>query len=138
MDRWLARLHAALAARWVEYLALCGLAAVFVYSGVDKLLHFSAAAREFASVGLQPAAPLVAATIVSQLGGSLLLFTHRFKAIGALLLAGFTAAATLVAHRFWEMPPTRYVPELNAFLEHLGLIGGFLLVALIAARRPLR
>jgi uncharacterized membrane protein YphA (DoxX/SURF4 family) len=34
-----------------------------------------------------------------------------------------------VANRFWEIPlPDRFGVE-NAFFEHLGLVGGFLLVA---------
>ena len=49
--------------------------------------------------------------------------------LGALWLAGFTPIATLVANRFWELvPPSRFMAE-NQFFEHLGLIGGFLLVA---------
>jgi len=39
------------------------------------------------------------------------------------------APATFIANRFWELPmPDRVMVE-NAFFEHLGLIGGFLLVA---------
>src|SRR5712672_1234617 len=47
-----------------------------------------------------------------------------------LALAGFTLMATLIALRFWELPPgqERFMAA-NAFFEHLGLVGGFLLVA---------
>jgi uncharacterized membrane protein YphA (DoxX/SURF4 family) len=37
--------------------------------------------------------------------------------------------ATFVANRFWETPlPKRYATG-NSFFEHLGLVGGFILVA---------
>jgi uncharacterized membrane protein YphA (DoxX/SURF4 family) len=38
--------------------------------------------------------------------------------------------ATLIALRFWELPQgdDRFMAA-NAFFEHLGLVGGFLLVA---------
>jgi uncharacterized membrane protein YphA (DoxX/SURF4 family) len=38
--------------------------------------------------------------------------------------------ATLIALRFWELAPgqERFMAA-NAFFEHLGLVGGFLLVA---------
>jgi hypothetical protein len=37
--------------------------------------------------------------------------------------------ATFIADRFWEIPmPDRFMAE-NSFFEHLGLVGGFLLVA---------
>jgi uncharacterized membrane protein YphA (DoxX/SURF4 family) len=43
--------------------------------------------------------------------------------------------ATFVANRFWEMqPPQRFMVE-NSFFEHLGLIGGFLLVAWLDLRK---
>jgi uncharacterized membrane protein YphA (DoxX/SURF4 family) len=41
----------------------------------------------------------------------------------------FTLIVTFVANRFWEISlPDRFMIE-NAFFEHLGLVGGFLLVA---------
>ena len=50
---------------------------------------------------------------------------------GALALMAFTLAATLIANRFWGLPPgpERFMAA-NGFFEHLGLAGGFLLVAL--------
>jgi uncharacterized membrane protein YphA (DoxX/SURF4 family) len=49
--------------------------------------------------------------------------------LGAFWLAAFTLVATFVANRFWEIPlPDRFMVE-NAFFEHLGLVGGFLLIA---------
>jgi uncharacterized membrane protein YphA (DoxX/SURF4 family) len=55
--------------------------------------------------------------------------TGIYRWFGALWLAGFTLLATFVANRFWEMqPPQSFMVE-NSFFEHLGLVGGFLLVA---------
>ncbi len=50
--------------------------------------------------------------------------------LGALGLGVFTLFATMTALRFWEQPVghDRFMAA-NAFFEHLGLIGGFLLVA---------
>jgi uncharacterized membrane protein YphA (DoxX/SURF4 family) len=48
---------------------------------------------------------------------------------GCAYTGGFTLFATFVANRFWETPlPKRYATE-NSFFEHLGLVGGFILVA---------
>lgn len=45
------------------------------------------------------------------------------------MLAGFTLMATFVANRFWEMTqPARFMAK-NGFFEHIGLVGGFVLVA---------
>ena len=66
---------------------------------------------------------------MTELVASLLILFGYYRWIGALWLAGFTLVATLVANRFWEIPlPDRFGVE-NAFFEHLGLVGGFLMVA---------
>ncbi len=69
------------------------------------------------------------ATILTELGASALILSGYYRWIGALWLAGFTLVATFVANRFWEIPqPERFMAE-NSFFEHIGLIGGFVLVA---------
>src|SRR2546428_436140 len=77
-----------------------------------------------------PFAPAIAGvTIVTELVGSALILSGVYRWLGALGLAGFTLIATFVANRFWEIPqPDRFMVE-NAFFEHLGLVGAFLLVA---------
>jgi XapX domain-containing protein len=113
----------------IRLVALFGLCAAYLQGGLQKLLDFSGAVAEAQHFGL-PLAPVVAgATIVTELAGSVLVLTGRYRWVGALWLAGFTLAATFLANRFWEIPsPDRFMVE-NAFFEHLGLIGGFLLVA---------
>ena len=111
-------------------LARCALAAVFVYSGIDKLVHFDAAVAEVAGFGFQPATVLAAATIASQLLGAVLLIAGgRAAILGALLLAAFTAAVTVLVHRFWLLDGVDQVRTASTFLEHVGLVGGFLLLA---------
>jgi uncharacterized membrane protein YphA (DoxX/SURF4 family) len=62
-------------------------------------------------------------------GRQILILSGIYRWAGALVLAGFTLFATSVANRFWEMvPPERFMAA-NAFFEHIGLIGGFILVA---------
>jgi uncharacterized membrane protein YphA (DoxX/SURF4 family) len=122
----------------LDLLARAGLCLAFVYSGVSKLFDFPAAIAEQAHFGLQPAAFFAAATIAVQLGGSLLvLFARgRWRALGAAMLAVFTLIATVIGHAFWSMQGMERFHNLNAFLEHAGLIGGFLLVGLHAFSRP--
>jgi transmembrane protein len=117
-------------------LARAGLCLAFLYSGVAKLLDFPGAIEEQAHFGLQPAALFAAATIAVQLGGSaLVLFARgRAQAFGAAALAGFTLVATLIGHAFWTMTGIERFQNLNAFLEHAGLIGGFLMIAVLALR----
>jgi uncharacterized membrane protein YphA (DoxX/SURF4 family) len=92
-------------------------------------MDFSGAVAEAEHFGL-PAAPMAAlATIVTELAGSALILSGFHRWLGALWLAVFTLCATFVANRFWELPVTERFMAENAFFEHLGLVGGFLLVA---------
>lgn len=112
--------------RWVALLLLC---AAYLQGGIGKALDFSSAIAEMAHFGLAPAAPLALATIVLELGASVLILTGLYRWAGALFLAVFTLAASFLANQFWQAPPADRFTLENAFFEHLGLVGGFLLVA---------
>jgi uncharacterized membrane protein YphA (DoxX/SURF4 family) len=86
--------------------------------------------REIEHFGLAPSGPLAIAVIALELGASVMILTGFYRWLGALALAGFTLMATLIALRFWELPAgqERFMAA-NAFFEHLGLVGGFILVA---------
>ncbi len=111
---------------WLALLLLCG---AYLQGAFNKATDFAGAIAEMQHFGLAPAAPLAAATIVFEFGASLLVLTGFYRWLGALGLAGFTVMATFVANRFWEMgTPERFMAA-NAFFEHWGLAGAFLLVA---------
>ena len=118
----------------VHFIALLGLCAAYLQGGLVKLFDFGAAVAETQGFGIPFAGAATAATIVTELAGSALILTGFWRWLGALWLAGFTLFATFMANRFWEIqPPQRFMVE-NSFFEHLGLIGGFLLVAWLDLR----
>ena len=113
----------------VRWIALLLLVSAYLQGGLDKATDFAGAIGEMHHFGLEPAAPLALAVIALELGASLLILSGRLRWLGALALAAFTLAATFVANRFWSAPTAdRFMLE-NGFFEHLGLVGGFLLVA---------
>jgi transmembrane protein len=76
---------------------------------------------------------VVIGTIIIELGASLLLIAGRLVWLAAGALGVFTAIATLIAHAFWTIDdPVQHFQALNAFLEHLSLIGGLALAAVLA------
>lgn len=118
----------------IYFVALPGLCAAYLQGGVDKVLDFEGAVAAVRHFGLEPAAPMAVATIITELCGSALILMGIFRWLGALWLAGFTLLATFAANRFWELAPaSRFMAE-NQFFEHLGLIGCFLLVAWLDVR----
>lgn len=114
------------AVRWLALLALCG---AYLQGGLVKLLDFNGAQAEMAHFGLHPAHLAAAAVILLELGASALVLTGRLRWLGALALAGFTAAAALMANRYWEAPADARFMTMNAFYEHIGLAGAWVLVA---------
>ena len=107
---------------------LC-LAIVFLYSGVDKLWHWRSSIEEVRSDGLPWPAAFAGATVFTQLVGGFLVATGFFAWLGALLLAGFTVAATVIGHRFWLRRGAEFRHELTTCLEHLAIVGGLLLLS---------
>ena len=109
---------------------MLGLCAAYLQGGVDKAADFNGAISEMQHLGLAPAIPLVVAVIVLELGASVMILTGFYRWLAASVLGGFTLMATLIALRFWELPAghERFMAA-NTFFEHLGLAGGFLLVA---------
>ncbi len=119
----------------IGFLARLCLASPFIGSGFGKLLDFSGAVTEAGALGLRPAALVAGAVILVQLGGSALFLTRRWCWLGAGLLAGFTVAATLIAHPFWRFEGHDRVRQVATFLEHLAIVGGFAAASLLVHRR---
>lgn len=120
-----------MAARILGWLGLLGLCAAYLQGGLNKLLDIPGGVAEAEHFGLPLPLAVTIATIVLELGASALILSGRWRWLGALALGVFTLAATGIALRYWEMPPgiPRFMAA-NAFYEHLGLAGAFLLVAL--------
>ncbi|CAM3031999.1 MULTISPECIES: DoxX family protein [Sphingomonas] len=120
------------AAWFAARLALCG---AYMLGGVIKLTDWPGAVAEQTHFGMTPPALWAAITIAVELVGPLLILTGRFVWLGAGMLGVFTALAALTANAFWTMPPgpERFAAT-NGFFEHIGLVGGFVLVAMLAGR----
>lgn len=129
--------------RWVDgvlgapltaLLARLALTCPYWISAIVKLGDFPAAVAEQAHFGLQPPEPWAALTIVVQLLGSALVVGGRWVWLGAGALGVFTAAATVIAHAFWNLQGAERFHATNTFLEHVALIAGLVLAAMLSSR----
>lgn len=122
---------------WFILAALLLLTLPYWSSGLLKLTGIRGTMEEARQFNLKPAWMVVAATILIQIGGSLMIVTGRAAWAGAAMLAVFTVWATLLAHPFWNhAEPTSRMRQRAIFLEHLGLIGGLMLAASISKLTP--
>jgi uncharacterized membrane protein YphA (DoxX/SURF4 family) len=106
------------------------LSAVFLYSAQDKLRHWQAGIKEVSDLGLPMPRTFAAATIAVQLVGGFSVLSGMGATWGAAVLAFFTAAATVLGHRFWLLHGDPARKEFTTSLEHLAIVGGLLLLIL--------
>jgi uncharacterized membrane protein YphA (DoxX/SURF4 family) len=122
---WLSR-FATPVVRWIALLGLC---AAYLQGGILKLANINDAVAEMNHFDLSPAMPFAIAVIALELVASIAILTGYGRWFGALALGVFTVAASLLANRYWELGSAERFAAENSFFEHLGLAGGFLLVA---------
>ncbi|UJX46778.1 DoxX family protein [Xanthobacter sp. YC-JY1] len=118
-----------LSPRPVRAFALLALTSAYLQGGLTKALDFPGAIAEMTHFGLAPAAPLAAGVIALEIIAPIMILSGLMRWAGALALAAFTVAATLLANRFWGMAGAERFAAANAFFEHLGLAGALVLVA---------
>jgi uncharacterized membrane protein YphA (DoxX/SURF4 family) len=120
---------------WMRFIAYLGLCAAYLQGGLNKLTDFPGAIGEMTHFGLSPAPLFAVLVIVMELAASVMILAGLLRWLGALALGAFTLLATFLALRFWELPSgmERFMAA-NSFFEHLGLVGGFLLVAWLDLR----
>lgn len=108
------------------------LAAIFVYSGVDKFLNWQGVIAECKAFKLPFLRFVAAATIALHIIGGLCLIFGIAVFPVALALAAFTFLATLLAHNFWTQKGETFGRELTTALEHLGIVGGLILLGFVS------
>jgi len=102
------------------------LAAIFIWSGYNKLVHYDYMQGYMVSVGVPGwSMPIL---ILWELGGGLLLLLGAFTRPVAVMLAVFSVASALIAHRNFAD-----VAQFINFMKNLGLTGGYLYVAYTGA-----
>lgn len=114
---------------WFGYLARTVLTFMFWASGLAKLIDFNGGVAEMAQFGLEPAVAFNIATIITQLGGSILIILNRWTWLGAGALAVFTALTIPLVHHFWTMEEPFRTIEFYVVMEHITVIGALMVVA---------
>lgn len=113
------------------------IAALFIESGLHKLIGFQGAARYMASHGMPFAEPLLVGSILFELACAALLVIGWQARWAALALALFVLVLSVVFHAFWSYAdPGARIDQLNHFMKNIAIIGGLLCVAGASARSP--
>jgi putative oxidoreductase len=106
------------------------IAAIFVSSGFGKLSSLSQFTAGMVDRGLPYAHVLAPIGAVVEFAAAAALILGAGTRVAALALAVFTVVATMIAHRFWDLPVAEQAMQSIQFMKNVAIIGG--LVALIA------
>lgn len=120
--------------RAFEILARCVLTFVFWSSGLAKLIEFNASTAAMEAFGLQPGWAVNALTLVLQIVASLMIIFDRGTWAAAGALAVFTLLTIPIAHPFWSKEGEEAFRDLTVALEHLSLVGGLTMAAILSRR----
>lgn len=113
-------------------LALLGrilLAFLFVPAGFSKIAGFSGTVGYATAMGLPLPTIGVAAALVIELVGGLMLLVGFGTRIAALALALFTVVAAIFFHAYWALPADQAMMQQIMFNKNIAITGGLLAAA---------
>jgi putative oxidoreductase len=105
------------------------MAPLFLSAGIGKAMAFKGTVGYMGKLGLPAPELMTILAIAVEAGGAVLLILGWRTRWAAWGLAIFTAVATLLAHRFWDVDASQMVSERGQFLKNLAIMGGLLMMA---------
>lgn len=113
----------------IVLLGRVALGAIFVKSGLQKLLALSAFAASLASRGVPQSSTLAVIGATVEFVGGIMIVTGFKVRPASLLMILFVIVATGISHRYWEYADAaaRRAQEIQ-FSKNLSILGGFLLL----------
>ncbi|TCF96780.1 protein DoxX [Paraburkholderia strydomiana] len=114
-----------------DYYLLAGrlfIALMFVLSGFNKLLFFGHGLEEVKAKNLPLPRLALSGTILVQLVCGVAIIVGYQTAIASVLLAVFTLATAVVFYDFWNQRGAQRTLMVTGFLEHISIIGGFVIL----------
>ncbi|MDX2087482.1 MAG: DoxX family protein [Kofleriaceae bacterium] len=100
------------------------LSAIFLASGVAKLLDLSGAAGHLSAQGVSHAKWLVLLAGLAEIAGGLSLVFGFLTRLGAAGLFLFLSVTTYLFHHFWDVGADQRVMQMSQFFKNLAIMGG--------------
>ena len=112
----------------IVLLGRVALGAIFVKSGLQKLMALSAFAASLASRGVPQSSVWAVIGATVEFVGGILIVTGLRTREASLLMVLFVIVATGISHRYWEFADAARRLQESQFFKNLSIIGGFLLL----------
>lgn len=117
---------------WFMVLARVILTFAFWGSGLAKLIDFQGGVAEMTQLGFSNPVLINVLTFTTQLVGSALIIFNRWTWLGAGALGVFTALTIPLVHHFWTMKGEEAMIHFFFVAEHMSIIGGLMLTAILS------
>lgn len=104
------------------------LGAIFLKSGLQKLLALSAFAASLGQRGIPQSGIWAVIAVTVEFFGGIVIVTGMRTREASLLMILFVIVATGLSHRFWEFADAARRAQESQFFKNLSIIGGFLLL----------
>lgn len=104
------------------------LGAIFLKSGLQKLLMLSAFAASLAQRGVPASSTWAVIGATVEFVGGILIVTGLRTREASVLMILFVIVATGISHRFWEFAEAARRAQESQFFKNLSIIGGFVLL----------
>jgi len=112
----------------------CMIAAVFILSGLNKIQNWDSTTLYMAQHGLPAIGPLLALTVVIEIGAGLGLIIGFRTRLLALILFAFTLTVSFVMHDFWAIGDADLArTEMQLFAKNMAIAGGLLILVGLGA-----
>lgn len=111
------------------------LAYIFLLSGFGKIGGFAGTAAYMASKGLPLAEVLLAATIIIEVVGGLMIVFGWKARWAALAIFLWLIPTTLVFHGYWAVEPEQMRTQMIQFNKNLAIMGGMLYIMVAGSGR---
>lgn len=109
------------------------IALLFIPAGINKITGFGGTVGYITSKGLpMPEVGAVIAILVEVVVAAALLVGFKAR-YAALILALFTAAASVFFHNFWAVPEAQKMMQQLMFTKNFAIVGGLLFIAAFGA-----
>jgi putative oxidoreductase len=111
------------------------LGAIFVKSGLQKILALTAFAASLARRGVPQSGFLALIGAAVEFVGGLLIVTGLRTREASILMILFVIVASSISHRFWEYAEAVRRAQETQFFKNLSIIGGFLALSVSGGGR---
>ena len=109
------------------------ISAIFLLSGINKIMDWSGTADRMAQKGMPMVQLLLAGAVVVEVLVGLALLLGFQTRLAAFILFLYLIPATLIFHNFWAVSGPEHQNQLISFLKNLAIMGGLVEFAGVGA-----